>query len=262
MARTVQTGETTYTVSSDGSPTGPTDFDNVRNCLLWLAEFVDGGGFWTNIQCEDGTYEQDFCDMPQFVGFPGLWIKGNELDKRAVKIKNTAGQPYLFTWWQNCNAQIRISNLEIICDSGPMFNVNCCSQLVLENIHWGTLGSGAYCIWCAAISNVMLLGAHTIATGANGGYWALCTDQSFMAWEPGVVVTVTGTPNYSQAFIWISRNATFTYQGATRSGNATGRRYVLVARGLIDSGTGGSPSTLFFPGNLSGLNLDNTGTYI
>lgn len=265
------TEDTTYYIRTDGddSNAGLTNdsagaFASLTGALTYIANNVDACGHYVTLQIADGTYiEPDDYILPMFTGIAALSILGNPANNRAVKItSSTAG--IMFTWFSMVST-IYVSDIEFS-NTNPVaagvFALNAGSQLVLNNIYWGTMGGG-YCVWIASCANCELTGIHTVATGPDGDYWGLASDNAFLSLEPGTAMTVSGTPNFAAAFIWVNRGAVFAIEGATLSGAATGTRWVLGSGGIIDTGLGGvTGSKDQIPGNSAGINIDGTGIYV
>jgi hypothetical protein len=269
-ARQMLAGPTTYYVAPNGSPdndglTPQTPLDHVTTALTLLATSVDGCGNDVTIRMADGQYD---IPMPggyvllPFVGIRTLTIQGNTANNQAVSIRST-GDGSLFMWYSPTNTEIVFDHLKVsnvAGKAGVLFSPNG-NEAVFKSIYWGAVAPGSTPMWCSSGSNINFQGAHTIDVG-SAAVFAYVMDNGFLSVEPGTVMNVVNGPGFSSGFVWVGRGGVYSTQGATYSGQATGRRYVLNARGVIDTGSGGNPNPAFLPGSVPGLNIDGTGSYV
>jgi hypothetical protein len=101
-------------------------------------------------------------------------------------------------------------------------------------------------------SDVVLFGSYTITGGAGCHMTTSNMGQIETNGASPPTVTLTGTPNFTSAFMCVQYPGTFINQGGTAiySGAATGARYSIgTSGGYINSGGQGAN---FFPGNSAG----------
>ena len=95
-------------------------------------------------------------------------------------------------------------------------------------------------------SNIAISSPYSISGGANAHYMAGLA-STINASSLGVV-TVSGTPNFNYAFVYIEFSYVRAF-GNTYSGSATGSRYSVNANGAIQTAGAGEN---YFPGNSNG----------
>lgn len=125
----------------------------------------------------------------------------------------------------------------------------------------GANGAGLMVRWAAVefgscINNHVDITRHAVgrASGSyeiiGGGQRHIRTLQNgIVQMAAAAVVTVTGTPNFSQEFVLASQMSGVFAAGVTFSGAATGQRYEVNQNSAIFTGSGGAN---FFPGNAAG----------
>lgn len=96
-------------------------------------------------------------------------------------------------------------------------------------------------------SNIILNNSYTITGSAARHYYA--GPGGMINPDPGITVTVSGTPNFSTAFAYADRLAIITTSNVTYSGSATGQRYNVSSNAVINTPGQGAN---FFPGNSAG----------
>jgi hypothetical protein len=124
--------------------------------------------------------------------------------------------------------------------------VNGGSRVFVGNLDFGACTDVGMFIAAAAfvrpIANYTISGncrAHVMA--GRGGV--------FMQANPAITVTLTGTPNFSQAFAVATETSTARVYNITFSGSATGKRYDVTMNGVLNvSGNGAT----YLPGNSAG----------
>jgi hypothetical protein len=97
---------------------------------------------------------------------------------------------------------------------------------------------------------VALNANYTISGGAQYHVTSTASGVVVCLLQP-MTITLTGTPNFSQAFASCSESATYSvFSGAvTFSGSATGTRYLISANAVINTNGGGAS---YLPGNVGG----------
>lgn len=110
--------------------------------------------------------------------------------------------------------------------------------------------------------HITAIGGNFKATGnysiTGGAAFHCYTDRLVKLTASNRTVTITGTPAFSNAFLFCTNLSESRWRGMTFSGSATGKRYSVVNLGLIDTNGGGAS---YLPGNSSGT-TGTGGTYV
>jgi hypothetical protein len=138
-----------------------------------------------------------------------------------------------------------INNLKLVTTTSGfgIYTLNS-SVVTLSGIEWGAIAN--YAIFSNSLSAVNVTGNNTISGGAQ---YFIIANASFISLT-GAAFTLTGTPAFSNVFVYANRASFINGVGSTYSGAATGVRWGAGLNGVIDTLTGGNPT--FFPGNVNG----------
>jgi hypothetical protein len=128
------------------------------------------------------------------------------------------------------------------------------SYLNLTNIEFGACTSSNILIDGGYI---FLSGACTISAAPSSGTFAACTGDAGK-FRCQASFTITGTPNFANAFAIAGNGGLVRFDGSTFSGAATGRRYAVDTNAIINTGGGGAT---FLPGSIAGTTATG-GLYI
>ncbi len=121
---------------------------------------------------------------------------------------------------------------------------------------WGSVKFAAASVHVRTIAGAYAeaIGAYTIS---GGGYAHISTYETAAMRIVGATVTLTGTPSFSGAFAVSSRVGSLLVYGATFSGAAIGRRYLVSSNSVIETVAGET----FLPGDQAGI-AETGGRYI
>jgi hypothetical protein len=109
------------------------------------------------------------------------------------------------------------------------------------------LACGAAHIGAVSGGNVFGSGNYTISGGSPAHL--LTTFRGGVATASGITVTLTGTPAFSAAYVFVASVSTVNVAGTTFSGAATGSRYNVSTNAVLSTNGGGAT---YLPGNAAG----------
>lgn len=260
--RTLLTGNQTYYVSSTGNDTNPgtsgSPWLTIQHAINYIAANVDGGGHVAMIQVQDTgsptTYAANISVSMAFVGFGpnGVVISGNAVTPANVVLTVANASPALTVTGEGVGIQIQNLQIQntstgsalsvgqgasVVLGTGIIFGIAGSKQVDIESGGYFSGQGNAYTISGAAAIHIQA-GVNSKATINNS------------------TVTVTGTPAFSTAFVFITDNSTLYAVSVTFSGSATGVRFNVTNNGVINTNGGGAN---YFPGNSAGAGT-NSGT--
>jgi hypothetical protein len=229
---------------STGNGTSGLPWLTIQHAANYVADTIDLAGYNATIQLADGTYSAGLALTQPLVGggAPNLVINGNSTTPSNVLI-STTGNCFQAT---GTGAGFTVQNLEMTSSTS-----HC-----LISQYGATIFGGAGLIFGAATSGfhatsnsdgqISLTANYTIIGGALAHIY--CQINASFNLNAGITVTLTGTPNFSQAFVF-AQNGSILAQGVTYSGAATGVYYLVTLNGVINT-NGGGPT--YFPGSSAG----------
>lgn len=249
------TSDRTYYVRTDGNDNNSGLLNDSANAVLTIQHAVDLvsqdldlAGHSVTIQVGTGAYNAPVV-LTRCVGTKKVTLQGDASTPSNVTITLSSGTPISV----DDGAIWKVRGFKLSTTAG---GYNCLETTNNSTTYFDSIDFGACSgihIWANKNCTISTSGNYTISGGAqyhlgvfHGAYVEIATLAASRT------VTLVGTPSFSGAFALVLRNATILAdQGAlTFSGSATGKRYVVVLNGVLDSNGGG---TTFFPGNSAGL---------
>lgn len=249
--RELLTAPRTYYVRSDGSNAN-TGLANTSGGAFLTLQFaydlicatLDLGGKTVTIQVADGTYAAGILIAQAWTGGGSIVVQGNNGTPANVLLgvtgadifRNTAPLPGVFGI-KDLKMQTTTNGSAIRMEAGGIIEYGNVEFGATANQHVHANATGAL---ARSVANYTISGGATAHwQAANNGY---IIDQTRM-------ITIAGTPAFSQGFAWATRGGAMTVNANTFSGAATGARYLTdSAGGVFTNGGGGS----YLPGSASG----------
>lgn len=151
------------------------------------------------------------------------------------------------TWLAQFGGNFTLANMLI--QNGTSHGVECggpYSAIFNETgIRFGSCGG--FHIFSTFMGVVGFSASYAIISGA-GGHVAVSQMGNILV-GGGITVTITGTPNFSNAFAVAAGVSYIEYQGVTFAGVATGQKYNAALNAVINTGTS---NINYLPGNSAG----------
>lgn len=246
--REVLAAARTYYVRTDGSNSNNGLSNTAAGAFLTIQKAIDT--VYTldintqnvTIQVATGTYTGTIVLNGPFLGSGVVMILGDVTTPSNVFI-NVSNNIALLA--QGC-AQLTIKGCKIASSGSSNASLYATGGATI-NFDKMDFGAGDRQIQASAGGFVKCFsGSYTISAG--GGVHIFCSSASVVVTEI-VVVTLTGTPAFTIAFIQCGYNGTAFIDGNTYTGAATGSRYNISANAVVY--TGGAATT-YPPGNAVG----------
>ena len=264
-ARELLTAARTYYINTNGLDTnnglGPVNlgggvgpFKTIQKAVDLIAATLDIGGNIVTIAVADGTYGPVVLrNVLGFAAAGNLVIVGNTTTPSAcvVAANNTTcfiAQGLSVTWdIKGFKVTTTTAGIGLRAEGGSKLRFDRIDFGACVQFHMYANGGGAY---ITAIDTF----TYTISGSAAAHVYATTygTCLPFFC-----AVTLTGTPNFSQAFAQADIFGFIQALSMTFTGAATGVRYMAGTQAIITSGGGGAN---YFPGNAAGTN-DGTALY-
>ncbi|WP_421724224.1 DUF2793 domain-containing protein [Bauldia sp.] len=245
--RTYYVDATLGSDSNNGLSLGAGAFLTLQKALDVCAT-IDFSGYAVTVRLADGTYNGAHT-VPVCVGQAtreDLVIEGNPVTPANVIVNNNAGG-FIGAIHVPSYARCTVQHLTITASVAGAYGLSC---------ETGTLYMGSGLIFGTGATV-----AHIVAY--RGGFIMITDDYAITAGAPrhartvdggilrctGKTVTLTGTPNFSVAFLDMLNGGDITWTGATFTGAATGKEYQLNynAGCKINATAAG-----YFPGDVAG----------
>jgi hypothetical protein len=246
-AREVLSAVRTYFVRTDGSDanTGLADtaggaFLTIQKAVDVVADTIDNAGFDVTIQIAAGTYTG--AVKTRYARGRGItFIQGNVANISQVILSVTSANAVTCTEISDSGWTLRYVELRTTTFGSGVAALRGC-VITVSAVAFGACAT-AHVI--AGGGRVALVTSYTINGNANWHIYAL---EGGVVTAQTVTVTLTGTPNFAQSFLFGVLGGIANLQSMTYSGSATGKRYTLQQRGSFF----GSASTTYLPGNVVG----------
>ncbi|WP_448677257.1 hypothetical protein [Delftia acidovorans] len=255
--RELLTAARTYYVRTDGSDSNTGLSNTAGGAFATLQKAVDTvagldlGVFDITTRCT-GSFTAGVT-LKTLVGSGKHIIRGNADDTTTATLTVAAGNCiYLGDSGFAGTYQVQYMRLSTTTSGNCISGAGGGGAVLFGNLDFGPCagtqiqsGQGQY---------IRAIGPYTISGAA--AYHAGAYDAGSLRLS-GVAITLTGAPNFSQAFAVTGRAGILLAYGTSFSGAATGVRYLADGNGVIGSGGGES----FFPGSGAGSKT-NGGQYI
>lgn len=202
--RDTLTAARTYYVRTDGSDSNTGLVDSPSGAFLTIAKAmsvagsVDCAAQQLTIQIDAGTWTTPVV-LPRVLASLAPILQGvgstTIISTSATAITANGATPWT------------INNLKLVTTGTGIgvFTQNG-SVVTLSGIEWGAIGT--YGMLAASLSAINVTGNNTIS--GNAQYWAIANNSS-IAFLGGTVVTLTGTPAFSGAFVLANRLVLFSH---------------------------------------------------
>jgi len=250
-ARERLTAARTYYVRTDGSDsntglanTSGGAFLTIQKAVDVVAGSLDLGGYAVTIQIADGTYT-GATSLKALTGGGSVTIQGNSGTPANVVVSTTSGHG--FTQAPGAWGAYTVKDLKIQTTTSGFGLVvsGSGSLLLINNVVFGACASGH--MYVDKDGNITASGNYTIA-GAAPVHFQIATGGSVAC--NSKVITITGTPAFSTAYLYATTCGMASLGSTTYSGSATGVRYTIALNAVADTagatlpgGTAGSTAT-------------------
>jgi len=260
MPREKLSADRTYYVRTDGSDSNDGLSNSTTGAFLtWqkavnVAASLDFNGYKVSIKAgNSGTFTatvavSNFRPTPGEGGSSSLTLEGDTTTPSNVVIQTSTSHCFFVN-----AATVEIKGFKTVSTSGH--GIYATSAAI---VNWSNMEFGA-----TALAHMQAYAASRIR--GTGNYTCSgSAPQHFLAQIGGIievtngVVTITGTPNFSDCFALANNIAQIICAGLTFSGSATGKRYNVIANSLINTGGGGAT---YLPGSVAGT-TSTGGQYI
>lgn len=258
IVRTRLTSATTFYVATTGNDsnnglTPGTAFLTLQALANYLYVNYDFGDQPVIIKLADGTYSG--ANFPgSFTGqTSSLNITGNSTTPSNVQLISTGFDTSTISAYNNAN--ITVSYMELS-STGTAYGG------YALNASNGSIGIGPGIIFGACNVGHMVASFGGLITATNVPYTIAAAAPLHMACQDngiinvdgsqigGVTITVTGSPNFSNAFAQAVSSGSINVLGVTFSGSATGIKFNAALNGVINNFGGGGSG---FPGSVAGV---------
>lgn len=247
-ARVKLGASTSFFVSTAGSDTTGTGtignpWATRQHAYNFIQQNIDLNGFVATVQLVDGTYTDSFTANGPVVGQSGpnaIVFNGNAITPTNVVV-NPSGAAFGAFY----GGSFEYQNMQVQSSGSNAVNIGeGCQCLQGPGVVFGTT-SGDH-INVGGHSLLQIANNYTVAGNATR-HWDVGSFGCIIA--QGIAVTITGTPNFSQAFALAQGISELNLGSTTFSGAATGVRFVVNTNSVIATGTG---NLAYLPGNASG----------
>lgn len=246
------TGNRTYYVRSDGSNSNNGLSNTSGGAFLTIAYAIsvvatlDLGVSVATIQVQDGTWNETLDITAPWVGGPGsdVLLRGNTATPANCILNGTSGCIIA----RNIGTTINVDGFTFTNTGG---------NGAIQAITRGFVRIGPNNVFGTSTSahifmnNGGLINAYQASYAITGGATrhVQCIGQSQIFYGGGAVLTLSGTPAFSTAFIQAGTSGMADFANTSISGAATGKRYDLYLNSVVNTAGGGAS---YFPGSVAG----------
>lgn len=249
-ARELLMASRTYYVRTDGSDsnTGLVNsaggaFLTISKAISVIRDTLDLGGNIVTISVGAGTYTGQVSIVGPFTGQAtrgGVKISGDTTTPANVVI-STAGSAFTI----DGGVRIAIEGVKVTTSAGYGFYITGASQLDISGkIDLGSVTNSHFIVFNN--SYLVISAAYNITGGCQAH---LNLGNGGMAECYSLTATITGTPAWSVAFLYMDTGSKINTSGMTYSGASTGSRYSVSGVSIGNTNGGGAS---YFPGNAAG----------
>lgn len=250
------TASRTYYVRTDGSDsntglanTAGGAFKTIQAAVDTVSKKIDLNGQSVIIQVADGTYTAGAFISGPWVGSGAVYIFGNTATPENCIINATSADVF----YADKGAAVDVRGFTgTTTTSGSVIKAYLGAYISFQSIVFGSCAASH--VDCGTSATVIASGNYSITGGAVSHLH--CGAPGAIVHNPGITVTLTGTPAFSAYFVGAAEGSV-TCMSTTWTGAATGQKFLAHKGGVIDVGNGNA-STL--PGNVSGW-TENGGVY-
>lgn len=249
------TANRTYYVRTDGSDsnnglanTSGGAFLTIQKAVDVVCETLDCGAYSVTIQLGNGTYTlTSSVNLYYHVGEKVITIKGDETTPSNVVVNSSTSGVSLFYTSSPFRWDINGISMSSTGTSGACAALSN-GYIKFKNCRFGAATGVHISAWYN--STVLLDGTITIY-GSSTQFIAAYFGSSirFAGFGDYATIAMSGTPNFSSAYVYAYGSGTNIAAVSYQSGTATGKRYQADKLALIDVGGNG---TNYLPGNVAG----------
>jgi hypothetical protein len=228
----------TYYVRTDGNDSNSGLSDTAGGAFLTVARAmniaatIDTSIYQLTIQIDAGTWAVPIT-LPRTLGTLSPILTG----VGSTTIINTAGNCI------TCQGRWSVQNMKLLSSVGTGFVAVAGGALTFSGVEFGA------CVYGCVIFPLSVMVPNGNYTISGGGAYHIYNSGGGFFPNGGVAATLTGTPNFSSAFIGSVLGGISQSSGAAFIGSATGSRYLVATNGGINSAGGGAN---YYPGNAAG----------
>lgn len=257
------TGPLTLFVSNQGNDgwTG-TQFDpflTLGGALNALASRYDLAGNTVTLSMQPGTYTG--CTIPGYLYAGQIAIVGSPANP-ALTVVNAVNGAAIHAL---AGARVSVSGVTLSASGGSGDYQSGGFGVLAETSSSITLGSGIAFASCSTAHIYSLTGASVGLAGAGQSYSITGSAGAHILANSGgsasiadAIITLSGSPSFSNAFASSGSGATVSVWGCTFSGGATGMRFAASLNGTINSEGAGAN---YLPGSTAGATASG-GQYV
>ena len=247
VGRELLTSNRTYYVRTDGSNSNNGLTNTSGGAFLTLQKAADvvtstldiAQGVIVTIQLSDGTYTGT-TTFNASTGSGSIVIQGNATTPSNVILNASTGNVLIASY----RSSIEVKDLKIQSTSAFGIVAKNWSSILFYNLDFGACSLGH--IYADVSSTIYANSSYSIS-GSAAVHVQITSSARFVCISK--TVTLTGTPNFSIAFIYSSESASTAIYSNTYSGSATGSRYSALMCGTIFVN---GAATTYLPGNAVG----------
>ena len=238
--------------TGDGSSGSP--WATIQHAIDYLVEVIDMSTYNVTIQLADGTYTDDGNNLKSINGSGNVTIQGNTSDNTAVII-NSSGSNFTAN---SCKTSYFIQYVTLRTSGSSKNAVNSWNSSQFVELDYSvvdaTNSTGSY-NYVFYSSNFSVLRMRDIEF--SGECAAFIRSQTSLIRFFSTSLTLTGTCNWTTAFVLNSEGGLLLGVSLSITGSATGKRYSIT---LGSGARTGTSSTTYFPGDTAGT-VDSTSYY-
>jgi hypothetical protein len=246
-------GPRTYYVRTDGNDANTGLVNSAGGAFATLQKFwnvifkaLDLNGFVVTGQLADGTYTSGMIAggvIPGQASFTNIVLQGNAGAPGNVVISTTSEDCFLVR--RGAMLTLKDCELRTATSGSGIFARDAATIVSFSNVRFGACADNHIYAISAYLNPT---GNYAVVGGAERHI--LLQHNARFIFDP-LTLTVTGTPNFTGAFVSVNQCATMDCQNLTVSGGATGKRHSVQVNGTVFYGTNPAGVNLF-PGNVAG----------
>jgi hypothetical protein len=249
----------TYYVRTDGSNSNTGLVNNAGGAFLTIQKAVDTAAaldlsiFNVTIQVGAGIYSEAIS-FKSYVGVGPITIQGDLTTPSNVTSSLTTGFNFSAV---NVTGRWRVAGIKLTNTGNFIAGINCENSMIeWSSIEFGAFSGTASFHMQAGVGGVLKsYGNYGISGGAVAHIYATL---GAVISNIGRMITLTGTPAFSNWFAGVFSGSLLQINGNTFSGTATGTRYSVTTNSVIDTNGGGAS---YLPGGTSG-SVGTGGQYV
>ena len=236
---------TTYYVATTGNDTtgngtSGSPWATIQKAVNYVTNNVDAQGYTVTISVANGTYTGSVTVNAPLVGTGTVYITGNTSTPSSCIISTTSNCFNVL----NAGPAVIIQGFQIQSSGSKGVYVNTGGNVQIGNVVFGTCS--AEHMFATDFGQIQIISGYAISGSATTHYSCY---QNGLIQGNSFTVTISGTPNFSNAFAYALVVGIIQAYSITFSGTATGVRYSGGLNSVIGTNAGGAN---YFPGNSGG----------